>query len=99
MTWLCGRLSWTGVFYKHNVCRLAGVNDPIASKLPWHLCVCARARVFLAKRKRHFSTVMSASLPNETCLRHHYKSSIYAIRELGLLHKHGYQNETAKIMS
>lgn len=81
VAWLCGRLSWKGVFYKHNVCRLAGVNDPIASELPQRLCACTC--VFLAEAKRHCSTVLSPSLPNETCPRHHYKSSIYAIRELG----------------
>ncbi len=49
------------------------------------VCVCVKC-VFLAKGKRHCSTVLSLSLPNETCPRHHYKSSIYAIRELGLPH-------------
>lgn len=42
LTWLgcAGRLSWKGVFYKHNVCRLVGVNDPQP------VCVCAHMWVF-----------------------------------------------------
>lgn len=63
------------------------------------LCVCVRTCGFLAKCKRYCSTVLSPSLPNETSPRHHYKSSIYAIRKLGLQLQQWYQNETAKIMS
>lgn len=44
----------------------------------------ARVLVCLVKGKWCSSAELSPSLLNETCPRHHYKTSIYAIREFGL---------------